>query len=180
VQAGEVGKDDERKKVCVRGSLIMVDGIGFVIFLSKEVKMKRFKVMISIFFVVISLLIIMPVHSYAGDMVKVRGCVYDKKMGTRNSSPFVVRIWNRNGNGVTVSGVDGCYGGAGSSSGALELNNLIGDWDFIEVIVRNKGRVYTQQYKLPPKALDSGMVFLGLPLGVVRYDFYLDFPEQTN
>ena len=135
--------------------------------------MKYFKVMISFFFIVISLLIIIPVHSHAGDMVKVRGCVYDK-MGARISSPFVVRIWNRNGNGSTVSGLDGCYGGAGGSSGVWELNNLIGDWDFIEVIVRKDGRNYTQQYKLPPAHLDSGMDFLGLSSGIVRYDFYVD------
>ncbi len=107
----------------------MVDGIGFVIFLSKEVKMKRFKVMISIFFVVISLLIIMPVYSHA-ELVKVKGCVYNKNTGAKVLSPFVVRIWNRNGNGGAVNGVNGCYGG-------IELDNLSSDWDFIEVIPNN-------------------------------------------
>jgi len=134
--------------------------------------MKRFKVMISIFFVVISLLIIMPVHSHA-DMVKVKGCVYNKNTGAKVLSPFVVRFWNRNGDGGAVNGVNGCYGG-------IELNNLSGDWDFIEVIVKKDGKFYTQQYKLPPHSLDSGMVILGLPAGVVRYDFYVDILEQTT
>ena len=167
----------------IKGSLIMVDGITFVIFLSKEVKMKSFKAMFSFFFIVISLLIIMIEHSYAGDMVKVMGCVYNKNTGKKISLPFIVRTVSRDGTGGSSTGVDGCYGGAGSSSGGMELNNLIGDWDFIEVIVKNSGKggkFYTQQYKLPSRYLDSGMVFLGLPPGVVRYDFYVDIPEQTN
>jgi hypothetical protein len=134
--------------------------------------MKRFRVMTSIFSVVILLLIIMPVHSNA-DMVKVKGCVYNKKTGAKISSPFVVRIWNRNGNGIASSGVNGCYDG-------IELDNLSSDWDFIEVIVKQYGRFYTQQYKLPPAYLDSGMDFLGLPSGVVRYDFYVDIIERRT
>jgi hypothetical protein len=140
--------------------------------------MKLFKVVISIFFVLTSLVIVLPVHS--DDLVKVRGCIYNKNTGKKISSPFIVRVWTRNGNGGASGGVDGCYGGAGSSSGALQLNNSIGDWDFIEVMVRKGGRVYTQQYKLPPANLDSGITFLGIPSGVVRYDFYVDIPDEES
>jgi hypothetical protein len=119
----------------------MVDAIGFVTFLSKGVKMKRSKVMISIFFVVISLAIITPV--YSADWVKVKGCVYNKNTGAKVLSPFVVRVWSRGGSVGIMQGINGCYSGLG-------IGNLSPDWDFIEVIVKKDRRYYTQQYRLPP------------------------------
>ena len=131
--------------------------------------MKRFKVMISIFFVVISLLLSMSAYSQADvEMVKVNGCVFNKNTGAKVLLPFVVRVWSKDGTGGSLGVNDGCF------FGQIEVNSLIGDLDFIEVILKKNGKFYIQQYKLPTAHLDAGMEILGLPSGVVRYDFYLD------
>lgn len=95
------------------------------------------------------------------------GCIYNKNTGAKILSPSIIRIWSKTGNGGSSGSTDGCYSG-------IQLANEGAEWDFIEVIVREHGRFYTQQYKLPPNALDTGMTNLGLPDDVARYDFYLD------
>ena len=107
--------------------------------------------------------------SSAAPAASLEGCVYDKSTGETVKGTFVIRTFTRGTSaGVASAHTDGCYSGG-----------FIGDpspdaWDFIEVLYVENGKLYTQQYKLPPTASSIGFPFLGIADDTLRYDFFLE------
>ena len=96
------------------------------------------------------------------------GCVYDSQTGRKIEGPFVVRVFFRSGTGIAALRFGGCYDGM-SLGDASPL-----EWDFIEVLYRKDGRLYSQQRKLSATASAIGFNYLGVPENTLRYDFHLD------
>lgn len=111
-------------------------------------------------------LIIMPANA---ETIPLKGCIYNKNTGLKVQSPYIVRVWTKDGLPLIKGNSTGCYSG-------LAINTSQ-EWDFIEVILKKNGRFYTQQYRIPPSNLDMGMDMLGVQDGAARYDFYLDIIE---
>ncbi len=107
--------------------------------------------------------------SSAASAASLEGCVYDKNTGEKVKETFVIRTFTRGTSaGVASAHTDGCF------SGGIIADPSPDAWDFIEVLYVENGRLYTQQYKLPPTASSIGFPFLGIADDTLRYDFFLD------
>lgn len=107
-------------------------------------------------------------------LVSVVGCVYDSRSGRKIEGPFVIRTFTRSGSGGASLQSAGCYDGIGLGDPSPDA------WDFIEVLYRENGRIYSQQRKLPSTASPAGFNFLGVAENTLRYDFYLDVVRREG